>query len=141
MDNVVIGASGWSYKDWVGPFYPPGTEAADYLSIYSSHFPAVEVDSTFYGIPRRETVEKWAAITPENFRFTLKVPRDVTHGASSARPNLDRVLRDEDVLERFIETTTPLGEKLGVVVFQFPYFRVKDVGRSPEDGSRLAKIG
>jgi uncharacterized protein YecE (DUF72 family) len=128
VENVFIGTSGWSYKDWVGPFYPPGTKAAEYLSIYASHFPAVEIDSTFYGIPRRETVEKWATTTPESFRFTLKAPGDVTHGASGTRPNLDRVLRDEDgVLKRFLDTVAPLGDKLGVIVFQFPYFRVKEM--------------
>lgn len=128
MDRILIGTSGWSYKDWVGPFYPPGTKPAEYLSIYASHFPAVEIDSTSYGVPRRETVEKWAEVTPDRFRFTLKVPRDVTHGASSTRPNLDKVLRDEDgVLDRFVETIEPLGDKLGVVLFQFPYFRVKEM--------------
>jgi len=128
MDKVRIGTSGWSYKDWLGSFYPPGTTAKDYLASYATHFPAVEVDSTYYGIPRGETVKKWADSTPDGFRFTLKVPREVTHGASSERPKLDGVLRDEEgVLERFLDTVEALGDKLGAVLFQFPYFRVKEM--------------
>lgn len=125
LSKALIGTSGWSYRDWVGPFYVDGTTAKDYLAAYAEQFPVVEVDSTFYGVPRSSTVENWSRRTPEGFRFALKVPRDVTHGAASERPDLDRVLRDDDgVLESFLEAISPLGDKLGVVVLQFPYFRV-----------------
>ncbi len=123
--RVHVGTSGWSYRDWVGPFYPEGTAASDYLGIYAERFRVVEVDSTFYGIPRRETVEKWAERTPETFRFVPKVPGTITHGSDDRRPDVERVLRDDaGDLERFLEALGPLGDRLGPLVFQFPYFRV-----------------
>lgn len=127
-DKLRLGTSGWSYRDWVGPCYPEGTAAAEYLVEYTKSFTSVEVDSTFYAVPRRSTVESWARKTPDGFDFALKVPRDVTHGTDGERPNLDRVLRDPGgVLQTFLETVSPLGDKLACVLFQFPYFRVKEM--------------
>ncbi len=126
--KTILGTSGWSYKDWVGPFYPEGTKNSEFLTIYSQKFDGVEVDSTFYGIPRASSVVNWYEITPENFKFVLKVPGEVTHGKVDRRSNLDRVLRDPDgVFERFTEVVENLKEKLGVLLFQFPYFRVKEM--------------
>src|SRR4029453_13683243 len=67
--SVLLGASGWSYDDWVGPFYPPGTVPRDYLAHYPKRFGAVEIDSTFYAIPALATVQGWADRTPEGFLF------------------------------------------------------------------------
>lgn len=126
--KVLIGTSGWSYRDWVGPFYPEGTPAREYLSHYARQFPVVEVDSTFYAQPRQKSVENWARQTPDSFRFALKVPRTVTHGTDSERADLARVLRDRDgEVERFLENLEPLGERLACLVFQFPYFRVREM--------------
>jgi uncharacterized protein YecE (DUF72 family) len=126
--NLHIGTSGWSYPDWVGPFYAQGTAAKDYLAAYAEHFRAVEVDATFYSIPSRKAVQSWAERTPESFRFALKVPGKVTHGTSGERPLLEKVLDDgPGHLEAFLEAIEPLGEKLGPLVFQFPYFRVKEM--------------
>ncbi|MBN1149500.1 MAG: DUF72 domain-containing protein [Anaerolineales bacterium] len=107
-----IGTMGFSYKDWNGAFYPAGMKAHRYLAYYSRIFNAVEVDSTFYGAPKANTVRHWAAATPDGFRFCLKVPRQITHDAGLVGVEAD--------LAQFLEIARSLGEKLGVVLFQFP---------------------
>lgn len=107
---IRVGAQGWNYDAWVGPFYPTGTRAVDYLGIYARAFDTVEVDSTFYGIPSAKTVRAWATRTPESFAFTLKLPQEITH---------ERRLRDSgDVLVRFLEVARELGPKLGAILIQ-----------------------
>ena len=127
-EQISIGTSGWSYADWVGPFYPTGTVARDFLPVYTQQFSVVEVDSTFYALPRATTVENWVHRTPDDFRFALKVPGSITHGQRGERPDIAQVLRDKDgELPRFLELVQILGERLAVVLFQFPYFRVKEL--------------
>lgn len=88
--------------------------SADYLEFYADHFHTVEVDSTFYACPTSRTVRNWAARTPENFVFSVKVPQTITH---------EKVLVDCDAeLEEFLKTMDILGPKLGPMVFQFPAF-------------------
>jgi uncharacterized protein YecE (DUF72 family) len=65
--SFITGTSGWSYKDWVGPFYPPGTPEKKFLEFYATKFPGVEVDSTFYRTPSAKTAEAWNKATPEGF--------------------------------------------------------------------------
>lgn len=103
---------GFSYADWNGVFYPADLSSRDYLSYYSRIFNAVEIDSTFYGTPRLPSVQRWAAATPEAFRFSLKAPRQITHEMS--------LVGVEAELGRFIETARELGDRLGVILFQFP---------------------
>jgi len=109
-----IGCSGWAYDDWVGPFYPPGTPPGDFLGRYARVFRVVEVDSSFYRPPGAYLVRRWAERTPEGFRFTLKVPRDVTHASDTTDPS--------SALRPFLESLEPLRArgKLGPVVLQFP---------------------
>ena len=127
-NKIHIGTSGWSYKDWAGTFYPEDCGQKDRLTYYATCFSCVEIDSTFYAIPSAETVRSWSERTPEHFRFALKVPGIVTHGAQGARPVLDKVLRDKgNNLRAFLDTASLLGEKLGPIVFQFPYFRVREL--------------
>ena len=124
-EKIRVGTSGWSYKDWTGPFYPEACTQKDRLAHYATRFDCVEVDSSFYGVPAAKTILSWAERTPAHFRFALKVPGAVTHGTARSRPVLDKVLRDEDsVLPAFLENAALLGDRLGPVVFQFPYFRV-----------------
>ena len=59
VERILLGTSGWSYKDWIGSVYPEGGAATKFLRVYAERFPTVEIDSTFYGIPRESTVEKW----------------------------------------------------------------------------------
>ena len=103
---------GFSYADWTGVFYPADMPPHKRLSYYSRVFNAVEIDSTFYGIPRPESVRRWAASTPQDFRFCLKVPRQLTHEAG--------LVGIQGELLKFIDTVQLLGEKLGVLLFQFP---------------------
>jgi uncharacterized protein YecE (DUF72 family) len=78
--DVWIGTAGYSYPAWVGGFYPPGTPAADLLPFYATHFPAVEINSSFYRPPTAAQAAKMAAKVPAGFRFSLKVPRTASHG-------------------------------------------------------------
>lgn len=110
--NLYLGTQGWSYKDWVGTFYPPGTQPSNYLTVYSRYFDAVELDTTFYGIPTPQRVDKWRASTPDDFQFTAKVPRSITH---------DRhLVGAEDEMREFLSAISRLESKLGAVVIQLP---------------------
>jgi uncharacterized protein YecE (DUF72 family) len=111
--KLYLGTQGFSFKDWVGPFYPPGTKQSAYLEEYVHHFPTVEIDSTFYGVPRATTIQRWKERTPEHFRFTAKFPKLVTH-----EKKLDRSIGDA---EAFVGTMQALGDKLAVLVLQFAY--------------------
>jgi uncharacterized protein YecE (DUF72 family) len=103
---------GFSYADWTGVFYPADLPPHKRLSYYSRVFNAVEIDSTFYGSPRPESVRRWAAAAPPDFRFCLKVPRQLTHEAG--------LVGVQGELLMFIEVAHLLGEKLGALLFQFP---------------------
>ncbi|MBX6333652.1 MAG: DUF72 domain-containing protein, partial [Gemmatimonadaceae bacterium] len=108
--TIHIGTQGWTYDAWVGPFYPPGTRAADFLTIYGRAFDTVEVDSTFYAIPSEKTVRAWAERTPGHFVFALKMPEEITH---------ERRLRNsEEQTALFFERVRALGGKLGPVLVQ-----------------------
>jgi uncharacterized protein YecE (DUF72 family) len=105
-----VGTQGWNYDAWVGPFYPEGTRAADFLTIYARAFDTVEVDSTFYAIPAVKTVRAWAQRTPHDFLFSAKLPQEITH---------ERRLRNvDDLAHEFFDTIRELGPKLGVVLIQ-----------------------
>jgi uncharacterized protein YecE (DUF72 family) len=111
---ISIGTSGWSYDDWVGPFYPSGTAQRDYLARYAECFELVEVDSTYYRPPNAAMVANWVARTPPQFRFSLKLPADITH---------KKVLVDCDhEIEAFLAALAPLGGKLQCGLLQFGYF-------------------
>jgi uncharacterized protein YecE (DUF72 family) len=108
--KIHIGTQGWNYEAWVGPFYPEGTRAPDYLTIYARAFDSVEVDSTFYAIPAEKTVRGWAARTPDDFVFSLKLPQEITH---------ERRLRNVDELAaEFFDRARQLGPKLGPILIQ-----------------------
>src|SRR6266403_6345963 len=94
--------------------YPRGMQSRDFLSYYATQFSTVEVDSTFYGCPSPRTVNNWAARTPEDFIFSVKIPQAITH---------EKALVDCDSeFEEFVKTMDILGPKLGPMVFQFPLF-------------------
>jgi uncharacterized protein YecE (DUF72 family) len=107
---ILIGTQGWNYAAWVGPFYPPGTRASEFLPTYGRAFRAVEVDSTFYAIPDARAVRAWAERTPPDFTFALKMPKEITH---------ERRLRNADGLVReFLDRARELGPKLGPILLQ-----------------------
>jgi uncharacterized protein YecE (DUF72 family) len=108
-----IGCSGWSYTSWRGPFYPKNIENPKWLNYYSRVFDYVEVDSSFYRIPNEFMVKNWYKSTPQNFKFTAKFPKVITH---------DKKLRniDEDQLDYFFDSISELKEKLLALLIQLP---------------------
>ncbi len=113
--QLFLGTSSWTADGWVGTFYPEGTKPADFLQYYSRQFNCVEIDSTFYRIPTAKTVEQWRERTPNGFAFAAKAPSIITH---------QKVLVDaDDDLKQFLRVMDLLGDKLGPIVWQFPYFR------------------
>jgi uncharacterized protein YecE (DUF72 family) len=119
--SILIGTSSFTANGWKGAFYPVGLKSSDYLPFYAEHFDTVEIDSTFYACPSPQTVTNWALRTPKGFVFSLKVPQTITHEKMRVACAAE--------FEEFIKVVHILDEKLGVVVFQFPFFdkwRVKD---------------
>ena len=114
MSGLHIGTSAFTAAGWEGSFYPSGMKAADFLTYYATKFDSVEVDSTFYRIPSASTVSGWNRKTPDSFVFAVKVPQEVTH---------DKVLVDCDAeMTEFVRVMDLLGDKLGPMLLQFPYF-------------------
>jgi uncharacterized protein YecE (DUF72 family) len=112
--SILIGTSSFTANGWKGPFYPVGLKSSDYLPFYAEHFDTVEIDSTFYACPSPQTVTNWALRTPKGFVFSLKVPQTITHEKG--------LVACEAEFEEFTKVVDILDEKLGVVVFQFPFF-------------------
>ena len=120
--RVLVGTSGYSYKEWKGSFYPEDLKAADMLRFYAERFQTVEINNTFYRMPAPEMLERWAGVVPEGFTFVLKASRRITHEKRLAG----------DVAGRgghLFKTAQALGPKLGPVLFQLPPFLKKDVPR------------
>ncbi|MEM0155106.1 MAG: DUF72 domain-containing protein [Thermoplasmataceae archaeon] len=107
-----LGCSGWSYIQWVGPFYPSRTKANDFLKLYAKVFNTVEIDSTFYRIPSVSTLNNWRNSTPDDFLFCPKVFREITHES--------RLRGINNSLNSFLDRIRELGKKLAVVIFQLP---------------------
>ncbi|HVT38248.1 MAG TPA: DUF72 domain-containing protein [Gemmatimonadaceae bacterium] len=110
MPSIRLGTQGWNYDAWVGPFYPTGTRAVDYLTTYGQAFDTVEVDSTFYAIPSAKTVRGWGSRVGPGFEFALKLPQEITHEA--------RLRGTEDAGKRFFDVARELGPKLGPILIQ-----------------------
>ncbi len=109
-----LGTSAFTAAGWPGTFYPEDAPASEYLRYYAQHFDTVEVDSTFYRIPSASMVGNWYARTPSGFLFAVKAPQTITH---------EKVLLDcEGELKSFLSVMDGLREKLGPILFQFPYF-------------------
>jgi len=120
-----LGTSSFSEQDWIGPFYPKGTKPSEFLRYYATRFNAVEIDATYYTIPRAANVKNWADSTPEGFLFSAKFPRSIVHGSDNSRPDPSKILLPQKTYadrDKFIETIDLLGPKLGPLVLQFPYF-------------------
>jgi uncharacterized protein YecE (DUF72 family) len=110
--KIRIGACAWSFEDWRGTFYPADLPDSQWLEFYANYFPAVEIDSTFYVAPAENTIRRWVEMTPATFRFTCKLPREITHACR---------LRDCTAeLNSFLRAIAPLALKLQVVLIQLP---------------------
>ncbi len=127
MGRIRIGNSGWSYREWVGSFYPRGTKQSRYLGEYFDHFDTVEINSTFYRMPKRETAVQWGkeASKRGNREFCVKVPQSISHVLSM----VDETGPMESAYKEFSSTVLePLEDHgvLGAVLFQAsPYFTVR----------------
>lgn len=110
--KVYIGCSGWSYPSWKGVFYPHDLMSGGYLAYYASHFSTVEVNSTFYHFPTTQTVQSWRNQVPDNFKFSLKASRLITH--------MKKMSQVQEPLHRLYGLQDILQEKVGCFLFQFP---------------------
>ena len=119
--KVRIGTSGYSYKQWKGRFYPKDLPAGAMLAYYAERFPTVEINNTFYRMPRAEMLARWAETTPEGFTFVLKAPQRITHHKRLADVGAD--------LSYFFEAARSLGGKRGPVLFQLPPHMKRDIER------------
>ncbi|MDQ5857486.1 MAG: DUF72 domain-containing protein [Acidobacteriota bacterium] len=119
--RVLPGTSGFSYKEWKGSFYPDDLPASSMLSHYASRLPAVEINNTFYRMPRASLLESWAEQVPDGFTFALKASQQITHRK--------RLKEAEEAVSYFFQVATTLGDRLGPVLFQLPPNLKKDLPR------------
>ena len=110
MEKIHIGTMGWSYDFWVGNFYPEGSD--NLLTEYAKNFDTVEINNTFYRIPSKDTVINWKEETPDDFIFSAKFPRKITH--------IKKLQDCREELEVFIEHISLFGDKLGPLLLQLP---------------------
>lgn len=112
MANIRIGTSGWHYKHWLGNFYPEKLPASKMLAYYYEQFDTVEINNSFYMLPKIETLSCWREATPKNFEFAIKASRFLTHNKKLKEP--------ENALNNFLPRAEALGKKLGPILFQLP---------------------
>ncbi len=110
--KLYLGCPIWSYKNWVGSFFPEGTKLADFLREYARRLNTVEGNTTFYAVPSAKTLVRWVEQTPETFRFCPKLPRTISH-AGKLREHLDET-------REFVQVMTGLGARLGPMFLQLP---------------------
>ena len=121
QQKIRIGTCAWSFPDWRGTFYPSELPESEWLQFYARYLPAVEIDSTFYSVPNENAVRRWVELTPASFRFSCKLPREITHVCK---------LRDCTAeLNSFLRAIEPLESKLQVVLIQLPPSFIPKDGR------------
>jgi uncharacterized protein YecE (DUF72 family) len=120
-EGLYLGTSGWSYSDWEGTVYPEALPSGSRLAEYVKRYATVEIDSTFYGTPRRSTVQNWREIAPDGFLFAAKFPQDVTHESN--------LVDTRSEAESFVDTMRSLEDRLGPLLLQLPpSFTVEGMG-------------
>lgn len=119
--NILAGTSGYSYKEWKGSFYPDEILNENMLEFYAKRLPTVEINNTFYRVPRPSVLETWSTQVPQSFRFAIKATRRITH--------IRRLKNASEETNYFLNTMKSLGEQLGVVLFQLPPQLRKDLTR------------
>jgi uncharacterized protein YecE (DUF72 family) len=119
--RILTGTSGFSYKEWKGSFYPEKLPQRDMLAFYASQLPAVEINNTFYRLPKASLLDAWAEKVPEGFRFVLKASRRITH--------FKRLKEAGDENGYLVETAMKLGTLLGPILYQLPPNMKKDLER------------
>ena len=120
--TLLAGTSGYAFKEWKGVFYPDGLPESNWLGFYSGKFPTVEINNTFYRLPKRDVLLGWAEQVPEQFTFAIKASQRITHFA--------RLKEDAaSALDYLLQTTSALGSRLGPTLFQLPPNMQQDVQR------------
>ncbi len=119
MTHILVGTSGWSYGHWKGRFYPPEVPTREWLRYYSTQFSTVEINSTFYRLPKRETVASWKESVGKGFLFSLKLNKSITH--------THRLRGIEEPLMTFLGLFDELGERMGPLLVQLPPGLKQDV--------------
>ncbi|MEV1332375.1 DUF72 domain-containing protein [Micromonospora costi] len=109
---MLVGTSGWQYRDWRGPFYPSGLPQRLWLEHFAERFATVEVNNAFYRLPERDTFAAWRARTPGDFCVAVKMSRYLTH--------IKRMRDPAEPVARFLDRATALGDRLGPVLIQLP---------------------
>lgn len=117
-NQILVGTSGFAYKEWKGSFYPTDLPAKKYLSYYAEHFRTTEINNTFYRMPTAKLCEGWFAEVPDSFSFTLKLSQRITH--------FKRLKNIDDEMNFFLESAAGLKEKLGPILVQLPPNYKKD---------------
>ena len=137
---VRFGTSSFSSKDWVGPFYPRGTQPRAFLTEYARHFDTVEVDATYYALPSARLVDGWREKVPDGFLLSAKFPKSIVHAGKTFKPDPTRIMdpdatyEDRDV---FLEQMQRMGSKLAYLLIQFPYF---NRATFPSEGPFLERL-
>jgi uncharacterized protein YecE (DUF72 family) len=119
--RVLTGTSGYSYAEWKGNFYPEKIAAKDMLRFYGQRFPTVEINNTFYRMPKEELLQGWAEQVPASFTFVIKASQRITH--------IKRLKECDELLTLLFRVTATLGARLGPLLFQLPPNFRKDVPR------------
>ncbi len=116
------GTSGYSFKEWKGSFYPADIKAAGMLGFYATKFPTIEINNTFYRLPKEHVLLEWAHQVPEDFTFAIKASQRITHHARLKAES-------QPLVEYLIKNTAVLAERLGPILFQLPPNLKKDAER------------
>ncbi len=119
--DLFVGTSGYNYKEWKGPFYPEKMPNKEMLAFYGEQFRSVEINNSFYRVPKPDVVHNWAETVPEGFQFVLKATRRITH--------FKRVKDVREETEYFVGIANELRDRLGAILFQFPPNFKKDMER------------
>jgi len=122
--HFYLGTSGYSYKEWKGNFYPDDLPDKQMLRFYGERFRSVEINNTFYRMPKESVLEAWAAEVPADFKFVLKAPQRITH--------IQRLKESADSVSYLLKVAGALKERLGPLLFQLPPYLKKDLPRLAE---------
>jgi uncharacterized protein YecE (DUF72 family) len=120
--KILAGTSGFAFKEWKGVFYPADLKDAGFLRYYASRFPAVEINNTFYRLPKESVIRGWGDQVPEDFSFTIKASQRITH-FQRLKPE------SAELVDYLVKATSVLGKRLGAILFQLPPNMKKDVER------------
>jgi uncharacterized protein YecE (DUF72 family) len=131
--TILAGASGYSFKEWKGTFYPDKIKPEEMLKFYGERLPTVEINNTFYQMPKPAVLENWSAQTPASFRFSIKASRRITHFARL------KAAEAKDSVDYLYTQLATISDKRGPVLFQLPPFLKKDLPRLEEFLALLPK--